>query len=317
MASSLIARNSTNVRHAARFAWHRASLALASGFAPARAVERAAKLFTTPPRHAHPARELELLATGTRFTLESPVGPIAAWRFGHRERPVVVLSHGWGGRGGQWRAFVPVLLDAGFQPVVFDHAGHGFSAGDESSIVHFVKGLAAVVARLEAEGASIVGVVGHSLGAAAVAAWLAETRRELRAVLVAPPTSLARFAAYFARRMGLPQRVMRAMQERFEQRLGRSLQSFELPHSVESIRAPALVIHDSDDREVSMASGMALARAWPHARFMATRGLGHLAILRDPAVAHDAADFIHGSVVFAPPPARGETRAFAAPAPLL
>jgi pimeloyl-ACP methyl ester carboxylesterase len=317
MASSIIARNSTNVRNLAVFAWHRASLALASALAPSHAVERAARLFTTPPRHAHPPRELALLASGTRFTVESPVGALAAWRFGDREHPVVLLSHGWGGRGGQWHAFVPVLLAAGFQPVVFDHAAHGFSTGPESSIIHFVKGLAAVAARLEADGARIAGVVGHSLGAAAVGKWLDETRRGTRAVLVAPPTSLLRFTAYFARRMGLPERVLHAMQRHFEQRLDMSWQSFELPQSIANARAPALVIHDRDDREVPLASGLALARAWPQASFVQTQGLGHRGILKDASVARDAADFIGGRTVFAPPPGRGDTRAFAAPAPLL
>ena len=317
MAASLLARNSTNVRHITRLAWHRVSLGLASTLAPSKAVARAARLFTTPPRHAHPPRELEVLATGIRFHVDSSVGRLAAWRFGRRDRPVVLLSHGWGGRGGQWRAFIPALLEAGFQPVVFDHAGHGYSEADESSLVHFVKGLDAVAAHLEHEGREIAGAVGHSLGAAAVGAWLDGNRRAMRAVLVAPPTSLERYSACFARRLGLTERVRRAMQEHFEQRLGTPWKSFELPQSVANVRADALVMHDSADGEVPVASGLALARAWPGARFVQTRGLGHRAILKEPGVARDAADFIAGSVVFAPPPARGETRAFAAPAPLV
>ena len=316
MAASIISRNSTNVRDIARFAWHRVSFGIASAVAPAHAVRRAAKLFATPPRFPHTARELEALALGMRFDVETPSGTLAAWRFGRRDRPVVLLSHGWGGRGAQWRAFVPVLLEAGYQPVLFDHAGHGLSAGGESTLVHFVAGLEAVAARLEQEGASLAAVMGHSLGAAAVGGWLNHTRRELRAVLIAPATSMQRYAGHFARRLGLPERVRRAMQEHFEQRLGVPWKAFELPHWVAQVRAPALVIHDSADREVAMAAGMALARAWPGARFAATHGLGHRAILRTPDVARDALDFIAGRVVFAPPPLRGEARAFAQPAPL-
>ena len=317
MAASIIARNSTNVRQLARRAWHRVSLGIASAVAPSHAVERAARLFTTPPRHPHPARELELLASGTRFTVASPVGDLAGWRFGHRDRPVVLLSHGWGGRGAQLRAFVPVLLDAGYQPVLFDHAGHGFSEGSESTLVHFAKGLDAIAARLEQEGARIAGLIGHSAGAAAAGAWLDQTQRELRAVLIAPPTSLERFSWHFARRLGLSERVRAAMQQHFEQRLGTPWKRFELPHAIASVRASALVIHDGGDPEVPVSSGLALARAWPGARFMRTRGLGHRAILKDPEVARDAVDFIAGRVVFAPPPQPGDTRAFAAPAPLV
>jgi pimeloyl-ACP methyl ester carboxylesterase len=316
MAASLIARNSTNVRYLAAFAWHRAALKVAAAVAPDRAVERAARLFTTPPRFPHTARELELLATGTRFDVATPVGRIAAWRFGRRDRPAVLLSHGWGGRGAQLRAFVPALLEAGYQPIAFDHAGHGHSDGRESTLVHFVRGLEAMAARVGDEGVPIAGVIGHSLGAAAAGTWLDRSGAGARAVLVAPPTSLERYAGLFARRLGLPERVRRAMQEHFERRLGWPWKSFELPHAIARVRAPALVIHDEHDAEVPLASGLALARAWPDARFLATRGLGHRQVLRDPAVVRDAVDFIAGRVVFAPPPQPGHARAFGAPAPI-
>ena len=89
----------------------------------------------------------------------------------------------------------------------------------------------------------------------------------------------------------------------------------ELPHAVDRARAAILVIHDSGDREVPRASGLALARAWPGARFSGTHGLGHDRILRNPEVVADAADFIARRVVFAPPPARGAA-VFGAPAPI-
>ncbi|HYC35988.1 MAG TPA: alpha/beta hydrolase [Usitatibacter sp.] len=293
----------------------RTSLGIASAVAPARATETASRLFTTPPRIPHTARELELLSTGAPFRVRGPHGEIAAWRFGARGRPVVLLSHGWGGRGAQLRAFVPALLGAGYQPVLFDHPGHGHSDGRESTLVHFVGAIDAVVRALEEEGERIAGIVGHSLGAAAAGAWLNQTRREIAAILVAPPTSLQRYSGYFARKLGIPERIRRAMQEGFERKLGQPWRDFELPHSVAAVRARALVVHDAGDREVAFASGLALARAWPGARLVRTEGLGHRAIVRDPAVVRDAIDFLDKRVVFAPPPAPGEWQAFAAPAP--
>lgn len=309
--------NSTNVRNLARLLRYRIEVALASAFAPERAVEVASRLFATPPRVAHTPREIELLSTGTRFEIREHTLSLIAWRFGRADRPVVLLSHGWGGRGAQLRTYVPALLQAGYQVVLFDHVGHGYSGGVASSLVHFVEGLDAVARHVEREGKTIAGVVGHSLGAAAAGAWLNGNGRELRAVLVAPPTSLERYSSYFARRLGMPERVRRAMQEGFERALGRPWADFELPQSVARVRAPALVVHDLDDEEVSARAGLALARAWPQARFVATRGLGHRGVLRDPDVARDVADFIADRVVFAPPPAPGQRVSFGAPAPLL
>jgi pimeloyl-ACP methyl ester carboxylesterase len=106
------------------------------------------------------------------------------------------------------------------------------------------------------------------------------------------------------------------MQQRFERRLGHRWDEFELPQSVARVRAKALVVHDAGDREVSPAGGLALARAWPGARFVRTEGLGHRAILRDAQVVIDAVDFIADRVVFPQPPRKGEASAYFEPAPI-
>lgn len=309
--------NSTNVRNIANFLRYRVEVAIASAFAPERAVDVASRLFATPPRLAHTARELELLSTGSRFEIREGAMSLMAWRFGRADRPAVLLSHGWGGRGAQLRTYVPALLQEGYQVVLFDHVGHGYSGGVASSLVHFVEGLDAVARHVERDGVAIAGLVGHSLGAAAAGAWLNGNGREVRTVLIAPPTSVERYSNLFAKRLGIPERVRRAMQERFERALGRPWADFELPQSVARVRAPALVVHDLDDDEVSARAGLALARAWPRARFVATRGLGHRGVLRDPDVVRDVVDFIADRVVFAPPPAPGQRASFGAPAPLL
>jgi pimeloyl-ACP methyl ester carboxylesterase len=293
--------NSTNVRNTISYAFNRLHLTVAAVLAPERAIEAAARLFATPPRFAHTAREQELLATGRRFEVAAPDGALAAWRFGHAERPAVVVSHGWGGRGAQFRAFVPRLLEAGYQVIVFDHVGHGLSQGTESSLIHFMRDIGAVVTRVEANGAKVVALIGHSLGAAAAGAWLNATRRPMRAVLIAPPTSIERYAGWFARKLGLPEKLRRQMQQRFERRLGHRWDEFELPRSVSQVRAKALIVHDAGDREVAPSSGLALARAWPDGRLLRTEGLGHRAILRDPQVVEDVLDFIADRVVFARP----------------
>jgi len=308
--------NSTNVRNPLIGLAQRAELALVSALAPQRAVHIAARHFSTPPRFEHTARERELLSTGTRYDVQSKRGRLAAWRFGRTDRPAVVLVHGWGGRGAQLGAFVPALLEAGYQAILFDHAGHGLSEGAHSTLVHFGDGLTAVVEDTEARGSVVYGFIGHSLGAAAVSVFLNDTRREARAVLIAPPTSVERYSGYFARRLGLAEPIRRQMQEHFERALGRRWSEFELPGSVAQVQAGALVVHDREDREVSYGAGLALARAWKGARLVATRGLGHRKILRAVEVVQDTVDFIAERVVFAPPPARGESQPYSAPAPI-
>jgi pimeloyl-ACP methyl ester carboxylesterase len=59
---------------------------------------------------------------------------------------------------------------------------------------------------------------------------------------------------------------------------------------------PALIIHDRDDPDVPYAHGEEIANAWPGAQLVATAGLGHRAILRDPDVVRRTVEFLRVGV---------------------
>jgi pimeloyl-ACP methyl ester carboxylesterase len=290
----------------------RAGVGLASIVAPRFVLKKASDLFLTPPRFAHSQPEQRLLDAGAQFSVETSAGKISAWRFGNATNPAIIMSHGWGGRGAQFRAFVPKLVD---------HIGHGMSEGRQAALVDFWRGVDAVWDHMSAEGVALAGLIGHSLGSAGIASAL---RRPLsgaahignpRAVLIAPPASLIGYSRLFSRYLGIPERIRAAMQWRFEKRYGVDWQEFELPDSVQSINAPALFIHDRDDKETRFEGGLALARVWPDARLHVTEGLGHRRILRDRAVIQASVDFITDQVTFSWPHAQPECN-YDQPAPL-
>jgi pimeloyl-ACP methyl ester carboxylesterase len=290
---------------------------------PRRALDIALDRFITPPRFPYSGLEQRLMDRATRIDLATPFGTLAVWRMGAADRPAVVLSHGWGGRGAQLRGFVAPLLDAGYQVVFFDHFGHGSSTGRQAALVDFWRGVEAVWDHLIESGTRVEAMVSHSLGCAGVASALRRplSRRHLnapnpRVVLIAPPASLIRYSQLFARYFGISERIRHAMQWRFEQRYGVAWREFELPHSVASIRAPALFIHDRQDRETRFAGGLALAQAWSDAKMIVTDGLGHRRILRDADVINAAVDFIADRVRFLPPPESAESIAAKSVAPL-
>jgi pimeloyl-ACP methyl ester carboxylesterase len=300
----------------------RAGVGVASVVAPRFVLKKASDLFLTPPRFAHSQPEQRLLDAGTQFSIETSAGKISAWRFGDATNPAIIMSHGWGGRGAQFRAFVPKLVESGYQPIIFDHIGHGMSEGRQAALVDFWRGVDAVWDHMNGTGVNVAGLIGHSLGSAGIASAL---RRPLsgvahagnpRAVLIAPPDSLIGYSRLFSRYLGIPERIRAAMQWRFEKRYGVDWQEFELPDSVQSINTAALFIHDRDDKETRFAGGLALARTWPDARLHATEGLGHRRILRDRAVIQCTLDFISDAVMFDRPAAPDEHTASAGPAPL-
>ena len=193
------------------------------------------------------------------------------------------------------------------------------SEGREAPITDFAKGVAAVARAVLAEGAVVAGFVGHSLGCAGIGIALRGELRELknvRVVQIAPPASLIRYSRFFARMVGLPERIRAAMQWRLEQKIGVNWQEFEMPGAVSDLTAKALVIHDQNDKDVRIESGLTVARSWPDARFKRTYGLGHRKVLRDQSVIAATADFLADRVAFLPPPQADEWTAFPGPAPL-
>lgn len=298
--------NSTTVRIMLSHFARKAGVSLAAVVAPAWTTRKASQWFITPPRILHTPRELQTLTQGTRLSIASPMGKLAAWRFGNPAHPAIVTSHGWGGRGAQFREFVPALVEAGYQVWLFDHVSHGYSDGKEAPITDFAKGVTAVARHIERQGIAIAGFVGHSLGCAGIGIALRHDLshlKQVRVVQIAPPASLIRYSRFFARALGLSERIRAAMQWRLEQKIGVNWEEFEMPHAAESLTAKALVIHDQDDNDVRIESGLAVARAWPDARFKRTYGLGHRRVLRNREVISSTIDFLQDRVYFAPPPA--------------
>jgi pimeloyl-ACP methyl ester carboxylesterase len=134
-------------------------------------------------------------------------------------------------------------------------------------------------------------VIAHSLGAAATIIALAEGLGAERAVLIAPPADLPRYAQQFARTLGLSPRSEAGLLARLDVALG-GRAAFDLLRLARLQTARTLVLHDPDDREVPFADGRALAEAWPGARLEALAGAGHTRALRHPEVIARAVGFV-------------------------
>src|SRR5258706_9279956 len=256
----------------------------------------AERLFLTPPRNGAAAAALDLIdARSSMF--EHKGRHIATWRWGSRDAPAVILAHGWGGCAAQMRAFVFPLLSAGYQVIAYDQPAHGVSEGKLTGVPDF----ADLLTDLSWHHGGAHAFIGHSLGAAAGALALAAKRvRFEKVVLVSPPADLIGYSRRFARWHWMPEAIRRAMQSAIEERYGVLWENLEVARLAPRLSAPALVIHDRDDRMVPWTQGARVANLWPGARLMSTDGLGHGRILGNDAVTRAAADFITGRSAIAP-----------------
>ena len=252
--------------------------------APAVAARWAETLFCTPP----PRRDGDeaFIATGARFSITSQGQQLAGWAWG--SGPTVVLVHGWGSRASRLSALAAGLVEAGFRVVAYDAPAHGESTGRFASLPEFARALADVA---EAIG-PVHGLVGHSLGGAAVAMAMRHGLGARRVVLIAPPADVRIFSDLFARSLAIPPSVQQTMHRNLERRLQIVWDDLHIPTVVRELPAAALVIHDRDDADVPIAHGEEIVGAWTGSRLERTSGLGHRALLRDPAVIARSVEFL-------------------------
>ena len=265
----------------------RGALRILSRTSPKVASRVALDLFMTPRRHRTPDRERAQLVHARPFDVVlGDRTKLKAWSWG--EGPLVLLVHGWEGRGSQLGAFVPPLVEAGYRVVAFDAPGHGASDGNRSSLPHFAYGLRGVVEATEEPHA----IIAHSLGCAAATLAIREGLAVKRLVYVAPPLEPVDYTVRFGEILDLDEKVVEGLQRRIEERFLRKWSDYSLSLLAKEMTAPLLVFHDRDDRETFWSEGNALAEAWPGARLVTTTGLGHRRILRDPSVIAETTKFI-------------------------
>ena len=254
--------------------------------APEVAARWAETLFCTPPRHEPRSGDESFLSTGRRFTVRWDSQKLAAWDWG--TGPTVILVHGWGSRAGRFSVMGRAVLEHGYRVVAYDAPAHGRSTGRLASLIEFARALRAVADSV----GPVWGLVGHSLGGAAAVLALRDGLRAERAVLIAAPADVARFSTAFADHLRIPQPARVAMRRNLETRLDARWDELHLPTIVRRFRTAVLLVHDRADPDVPFRHAQEIAAAWPGARMVATEGLGHRAILRDPTVVSATAGFL-------------------------
>lgn len=274
------AKNSTLVRLSS------ALLRATAAVAPEVAAAGLEAAFRHSRRFPIPQRERGWLAGARRGAFEVAGRLLPTWSWG--SGPAVLLVHGWQGRGSQLGAFAGPLADAGFRAIAWDAPGHGANPGRLSSLPEMIE---AVLAAARSAG-PVAGAVAHSVGAAAVSGAMSRGLAVDAAVFLAPPAEPGRFLELAGAWLGLPPPIAERARRRIERRFAIRMTDIAPLAQAPRMTAPLMVVHDRDDGEVPWEDGSRLASAWPGARLITTRGLGHRRVLRDPAIVAAAVDFL-------------------------
>jgi pimeloyl-ACP methyl ester carboxylesterase len=249
--------------------------------APAIGSRWAVELWCTPPVMESSLRMPPGVSAG------EPVE--AAWS-GHRiageswgAGPTVYLVHGWGGQRAHLAVFVKPLVAAGYRVIAFDLPSHnesepGALAPGRTTIVECAEAVRAVVA----EHGPAHAIVGHSLGAKAAALAISWGTPVERLVFLAPMASFSLYLDLFTERHGFGPRIRARLHRRLDRRIGMPLLDTDIANVAARLGdpTPLLIVHDPDDPDSPHAASEEIAKVWPGARLVSTRGLGRLAHYR-------------------------------------
>jgi pimeloyl-ACP methyl ester carboxylesterase len=256
-----------------------------SGIAP-RTAGRLALQLTRRTRPRNSDGSFGLLAD--RFRVRG--GEVVVHRLGANTGPRVLLVHGWNGAARDWRALAEALVAQGFSVVALDLPAHGASPGRVSSLPRFVRGVLEANRR---HGPFDVWVA-HSMGVAASLAALAGGAHARRVILLGGLVDPAGALREFARGFGLNATATRAYLDGIEREERMALSEVDALRNARAVSVPTLIVHDRDDRVISVEHGLKLAAALPVAQLLQTSGLGHRRILSDETTVRSVVAFAKG-----------------------
>lgn len=256
---------------------------------PQLTINQAKELFLTPRKFPVKKWEHELESKGVRTKLENGLSVIT---WGQSKRKVL-LVHGWESRATHMSGFVDHLLEKGFQVYAFDGPAHGHSDGQRANPYMFAQAVSYVYENL----GPFEGVIGHSMGGSAVSFALSQldeaSKADLnRVVLISSPSSIQNVLERFAGFIGLSNTNTIKFVRLIERAVGQPTAQLNTAFNVKNLLCDGLIIHDKSDLEVPYEDALEIANNWKSTRLVSTEGLGHRAIIRQPVIWKEVADFL-------------------------
>jgi len=256
--------------------------------APGLAARVAYNLWLRPTRFQTPRSEQSVLASAKINHHHIHDETIATYQWGE-SGPVVLLVHGWSGRGTQLGSFVEPLLIAGYRVLSFDAPAHGKSSGNQTNLYK----IADVIVALQECYGKFDSVITHSFGGPCTAVAMHRGIDTARVINISPPATTKGLVEKFVSTLNIPLPVSLNLMARIENTFGADIwHDISMENTVKNLNIPALVIHDEQDVDVPWQEGQTVARAWKNAHFIKTTGLGHRRILRDNSVIESTVNFI-------------------------
>lgn len=214
-----------------------------------------------------------------------------AWMIG--QGPLVLLVHGWGGRGVQMGVMARALAAAGFRCIFFDAGGHGGSRSEPVGFHTFINDVGALS---EHVGQTVFAYIGHSAGALGMMA--SRSMRGVRAeryICIAAPRYPYVPLESIKRNYDVSDEVIELVKGSLASQFECDWLALQTGSAYRSDVAGKLMLaYDIDDERVHHMDADRIAAGWPGAHVLKTQGFGHNKILQAPELLAEALSFLQG-----------------------
>lgn len=247
------------------------------------------RIFFTPFRYKTPIKELETESLASTFHIDLEGKAIKAYEWGEAAKPYVLVIHGWAGRATQFRKFIPVFNNNGYNVIGFDGPAHGRSEGKKTNLFEFEAVLKKII---ELKGIP-VGIIAHSFGGGVALMAIMNGLKVKKLINIASPTISNEIIKTYLKAINGSWKTGERFKELIQKKHGKPFEEFTAMHFIKHITdLKLLLVHDKDDDNVLIIQAEELIKQYPQAKLLATKGLGHNRILKDDAVIQACLDFI-------------------------
>lgn len=249
----------------------------------------AARLFTTPIKHKVPKREFEMDRKSIQQIIYIPAinKSVVTYEYGKSDRKIL-LVHGWSGRGTQLFKIADELLQNGYSTISFDAPAHGKSQGKTTIMSEFI----AAILEIEKQFGPFEIAIGHSLGGMSVLNAIKDGLKVNKAVIIGSGDIVQDILDEFIFKLGLKKEIGDNLRDLFEEKYQVKMDDFSAYRAAQKIKIPVLVIHDNEDPEVPVKSGIHIYENLEKGILYLTDGLGHRKILGNQNVIKKTLEFI-------------------------
>ena len=263
-------------------------------YAPSLAIRLFVQLFFTPLHYGFPEKEKEWIEKSHQFQFLVKGKKIMVYSWGEETKPIVLFIHGWAGRSTQFRNFFPVFMDAGFRVVSFDGPAHGKSGGKRTNLLEFQEILRDIFGKF----GKPKGVIAHSFGGVAMLMGIANGLEIDKLVNIGTPSIGDKIILTFLKAVNGSWSTGEQFKKYTMRKYNRSFDEFSGEYFLKQIKnkeiksLDLLLIHDENDKDVTIDHAERAIELFPQARLHRTSGLGHTRILKDDKVIATSLQFI-------------------------